>query len=430
LEVQGKNGKAPRFKVKSFELELQGTSQEPGVAINYPLQPKAEKLFDLQFAGVDGDGQVIHVDSDNGSSGSAIINAFDGGAYATLKATAILEGGIRIQGHLLKADGSTSISIPFRTESSRIGASWSKVNGNMADNADEEKLPGNDYAGDGLTSYEEYRGVFSEGRFNRLSALKKELGVRVAAADKGNFAQGINLFSTATGVQAIVLNDNELDKDRVINKNSIYAHLYTQHGVWLVRDDRGGAAGYNEPKELLNKTPAKSEKVVINVQHHEDIFTAQQAALKAANISMPYTMEQDLAVTVAHELGHSIHLDHHGPSFLERPRHIPANTPTTFLIYDYFGKQIFVPFDVEGTIGIPGNDASGDLNCIMAYTNSYQWVLRKQSEGVLVYQTVPATPVGNSLCTDKAGTGINKNDNFFGAAKQGNCRSRIRVRDP
>ena len=90
-----------------------------------------------------------------------------------------------------------------------------------------------------------------------------------------------------------------------------------------------------------------------------------------------------------------------------------------------YGKELSNQTAVVGEIE---SDESGDLSCIMAYTQAYLWSFRYLQD-TLLYRAVPALPVGYRLCTSKAGTGINANNQFFGDAKFGNCLGQLRVRD-
>lgn len=431
LKVQGRDGKKPRYKAMAFELELSGTSKEPGITLNAPVEIKTPASFDMSFAGeeVSNNGQSLRISSGDGINGVAQINAFDGGAYSTLAVTAILEGGIRIQGHLMKPVGPTEIFIPKRRSGSLIGQSWALQNKNPDDTVDKELIAGNTYEGDGLTAYEEYRGVISEGKFKRLSAQRKELGVSVKKGDRALFENGIALLEKAAGIDIIRLSEDELHADRQINRNSQTGHVCNQHALILEREDNDiKRTGYNDPVAGSDKTPKDSKRAVINVRYHEIYFNDQDLALKKANLSMPFTAEQNLATTIAHELAHGISINHHGNRSKEPEKYVSENTPATFHVYDYFGDKAKCPCAIEGDIGIRGNDASGDQSCIMAYTNFYTWA-HHRDQGVLVYQRVSVQPVGSKLCTSDKGTGINADGKFFGDATTGNCMSRIRIRD-
>lgn len=435
LQLKSKTGGKPKLKASSFVLELKNTSKEPGIAVNAPLPSNGEPLFDLAFASSDGqhptdNGQKLRLESHDGISAVAVINSFDGGAYTTLVASAILQNGKEIQGMLLNSRGTSDVLLPKRSGSSSIATAWLKNNGNPGDRDDNDKSKGNTNNGDGLTAYEEYRGVISQGQHKRLSPQKKEIGVQVSKNEEVIFKEGIDLLQTASGINMITFNEEELPDDRSLNFNSKTGKMFAQHALRLVREDKGeGVAGYNDPVEVLSKRPGQSKRVVINIEHHAINYSKQRDSLKKANITMPYTMKENLAMTVAHELGHGINLGHHGEPSQEPERYIPKNTPTPFQVFNYFGKEDECPCEITGLVGTKQNEESGDLSCVMAYVNYYAWVHYRDSDGSLVYRQVPTLPVGKKLCSSNTGTGINAGGNFFADAPDGNCLSRIIVRD-
>ncbi len=203
--------------------------------------------------------------------------------------------------------------------------------------------------------------------------------------------------------------------------------------------------------------PRQSELVVVNVDWIEKFHHIQDSVMRAEGSQMPYTKNELLASTVAHELAHGINVNHHGkPSITPQnriayedsypPYHIfnpiPPGTEilaSTWRFDAMLGKRSYL---LDGITGMSGNEESGDLSCIMAYTSNYQWAFRKSdTDGSLYYYRVPVLPVGKKLCSSKAGTGINaasvrgvNNVNkYFGdagpAPDDGNCLSQIKLRD-
>ena len=205
LKVIGKNGQAPTLKVDHFELKLQNTSKEPGICLNMPLKVGAI-LPDIRFDDVlnentSPDGQTATAMSFDGVTGEAIVNSYDGGGYTTFSVVAIMEDKSKLQGHLLVSDGQSAIPIPKRPPGSKIGDAWLAANKNPGEADDLETSPGNTYNGDGLSAYEEYRGVISHGGFMRLDPNKKELAVKMA--DWLLFGLGKAKFEVASGVDVI-----------------------------------------------------------------------------------------------------------------------------------------------------------------------------------------------------------------------------------
>lgn len=181
--LQGKNGKPLIQKAKKFEIFLENTSSEPGITINYPVNPilPAEpdlKLLDKTKATVDDNGQKMEIECNGCTTANFKIGSFDGGGYSTLKVIATLDDESIVIGHLETPTGTTEIPIPKRN-GSMIAESWLKDHGNPGDYDDKEISDGNKNNGDGLTAYEEYRGVMTQGTFQRLDPQKKELGIKI-----------------------------------------------------------------------------------------------------------------------------------------------------------------------------------------------------------------------------------------------------------
>jgi hypothetical protein len=169
--------------------------------------------------------------------------------------------------------------------------------------------------------------------------------------------------------------------------------------------------------------------VVIDVDQINTRYTAQARSAASAGLRMPYTIAESIANTVAHELAHGINVNHHGRPLAVPDFEVPAKSVDIYHVFASDGSEISDrPFTISGGIGRAGNDESGDLSCIMAYTSQYQWAFRLGPNGSLNYHAVPLLPVGKTLCRSNKGTGINANNRFFGDATYGDCMSQIRLR--
>lgn len=434
LKLQGKDGKEPKLKARTFELQLANTSTEPGIAINYPVVADNEKKPDLRFLGnnTTQEGQQLVITPADGQTAVASIGAYDGGGYTTLRVEAVLEGGIRILGTLNAANGETDIDIPKRKKGSKIAEVWLKQYGDLAENFDRESSNGNNNDGDGLTAYEEYRGVFSAGQFRRLDPTKKELGVRISKSLESNFNPGLDLFSNASGVALIKLYDNELGSDRIINKNRGVNHGIIQHALLLENAKLDtGIVGRNEPETENGKTPKQSVRTVVDLNQIAELYAAQEAEVAKKGEAMPYTLEDEVANTIAHELAHGVFVTHHGPNSVVIPRTAERNHKPPYKLYDSRGNEMEIPKEGKAMKNVgdnQGNESSGDLNCIIAYTSRYQWYFEQDPDRTLVYRAVPLLAPGKIFCISGDPTGINING-FFGPSHKGNCLGQIRIKD-
>lgn len=437
LKLQNKKGGEPLLKAKAFELKLISTSTEPGTTINYPLTKPTPFVPDLKLTGSSiNNGQELIIVPQHGATGTATLVSFDGGGYTTLKVEAILEGGSRIQGKLNIAPHETEILIPKRAAGSKIATHWLKEHGmNMADDHwDDEVSMGNENNGDGLTMYEEYRGVISSGKFTRLNPKVKELGVKMLSDQIPTLQVGLDLFSAASGIKIIPFFENEIDQSRMINRNKSAGTRNSQYALQLLIIDTlpGDTVGENRPINISNKTPKLSEMTVVDIKKIKQLYAEQRQAFDKAGVPPLYSEEDEIANTIAHELAHGVCVTHHGKNSNVIPRRATKDSKTPFALYDTYGGHISIPdsgIALYHSIGDnKGNESSGDLNCIIAYTTRYKWYFEQAQDRTLTYRSVPPMPQGTSFCRSGKGTGINATG-FFGDAPKGNCLGQIKVKD-
>ncbi|HKC35889.1 MAG TPA: hypothetical protein VKB95_07490 [Chitinophagaceae bacterium] len=441
LKLQGKNGKPLTVKAESFELTLSNTSKEPGITINYPVEPDAKQLPDLRFILLPGiesidDDQFITVGSPDGTTGKALIASYDGGGWATLTVEAILEDKRRIKGQLFVSGGEEDILIPKRTPGTKIALAWSKTNGNPGDMDDKETSKSNNNNGDGLTAYEEYRGVISRRKFKRLNPKKKELGIRVEKNEFPVFEEGIGWFSNASDVDTVIFNSNEIGFDGRLNKNFASAHDFDQCVLILKKAPLptlvGGKAYTSTDAPAL---PDQTLEVDIDV---DQIHTSIYQYLINLFGPLTYSSSELISATVAHELAHGVNVAHHGE--LEEI-HSPQDVTTdeayvNYQIFDKYGHIISTrPYHMHGPIGVKGNEASGDLSCVRAYNPYFKWAYHEEN-GFKFFYEVPLIPIGRQMCNSRVGTGINapaanpgtNSNKYFAKASVGNCINQIKLR--
>lgn len=430
LKVYGRNGQPPTLKAKSFELRLSNTSNEPGITINAPLVPLFT-LPDLRFlpqanAAIGEQFQLVKVECNDGINGNISIGAFDGGAYSTLTAVAILEDNTRIEGHLLISGGNTEIPIPKRPANSKIATAWLNAHNNPTDTYDDESSAGNSNNGDGLTAYEEYRGVISKGRFKRLDPQEKELGVVMKPGEVALFTDGIGWFENATGLKIIRFDAGEIGANRMLNKNHLTAHSYDQYALRLLkghvrRNILGRAEGGPE-------IPKNVKRVIIDYNQIVQMQSDLEREARLQNITLPFNLQEMVAKTVAHELGHGINIHHHGNHELtELDQWIENGDPVRIFLPRASAEVTDRRYRIVGTIGRTGGQQSGDIFCIMCYNPCFDYSL-KENNNFYTFYIVPLLPLGNLMCNDAAGTDINATSYYFGDATIGNCLSRIKLK--
>jgi hypothetical protein len=439
LKLRGVNGTTTTKKAKSFELRLSNTSTEPGMTINFPVNstntsPDLRFMPQVNAVILDTTSQTMKIICQPSSqTGEFKVGSFDGGGWTVLNAEAILDDNTRVLGRFLVSNGETDIRIPKRDLNSKIATIWLTSNGNLNEMDDQEMSKGNNYRGDGLTAYEEYRGVVSEGRFRRLNPKKKELGVDVLKSELSFFSEGIKLFENATGLTAILFHEdeNEIDLDRRINKNSSTNHDYDQYALRLYKSEipKKGIMGkaYGGPG-----TPAKTYAVIIDNPEIQNLYSYWEIYARTNNMQMPFTIKEFTSAITAHELGHGVNCWHHGRT-QEGPEGIAlADSNPAFHIFSNNRGQIneitLRPYPLEGDIGKVGNQQSGDLSCFMVYNPNCEWAYRMDG-GEHFYYMVPLLPLSNSLCISGTGTSINATPNYFGNGFRGNCLAQVKLRD-
>lgn len=446
LKLQGKDGKPLKVKAESFELRLSGTSTEPGITINYPVEPDPKQLPDLRFLllpnieSVDED-QFISISSPDGITGKTYIASYDGGGWTTLTVEAILKDKRHILGKLLVSNGERDIRIPKRDPNAHIAEAWLKANGNPGEIDDKEKSDGNKNDGDGLTAYEEYRGVISEGKFKRLDPNKKEVGILATQTDFSLFNEGIGWFKNASDLNPVRF---DFDKDEIggngrLNANKKTAHSYDQYAIYVLNGGAGGGGtlGITYTRTNAPDIPAQIIGVVIDWNALQSAY--QRRINEAKPLTPKFTLKEYLNQTVAHELGHSINIWHHGVDIrynynATKDRWDPLIVPNIsdkIRIFDRNGNLITTrPYSIEVIGGQNGTVEGGDISCMMNYYPYYHWGYTKGADGAQIYNQEPLLSLGRIFCKTKNGTGINATQLYFGNAdpKYGNCLSQIKLK--
>jgi hypothetical protein len=481
--LQHRDGSAPRTRVKQFRFELRDTSREPGVALNWPNlsgeggdRPPPDELMDLRF-----DDRVGQTDAKKQRQtlppredprgrpfADTVIQSFDFGAWSDLVVVAELADGREITGHLEGDPEEVAIPIPKRTSPSFIADAWKeqhKVSG--ADSADDETEPVGEEGcdGDGLTLYEEYRGFFEGGRHIRTNPKKKDLFIFNPAGALNE--EGINLFQRisglevhkkllpfpadrntserSTGVKGPSRGQADGDDDTLINGYFDRGpHRVMQHFVRVYFRSAfqrpGGGYVPKNPNDRLRSRPKDTD--VVYIDEPDAKFWQSNYGVSEADSPRQHD------VTVAHELSHTVGVEHHGDGDggilvkalaaddpenpTGRPMWFDQNsrvaTPVTFLD-EATGRDLTESWastaiglskgsginvsgsrwdDVQGfTVGKAHRQHSGNEDCVMRY-----WLAEvyPKTGAANTFYVVPdgTEPVGSHLCTVRTGTSVNK----------------------
>jgi hypothetical protein len=452
-ELKTKNGKPvpPDMLANRIAFKLKNGSKLPGIATNYPANAKDDD-YDLRFAAVDNLDE-LKVDADGqgaekrGPTDVAVANvsAYDFGGWADLVVTADLADGTTVTGHIAgKPEG--ALVLPKRSGGSKIADAWRTTAGaGKADEADDDALPaGTGFAGDGFTTFEEYRGIVCGGTHVRMDPKRKDLLVRFAPVIRAAAARGVGYFQAGTGlVVHQCTSDAELPPSRDVTSNhGAGPHHVDQHGVVVEQGGKGRSAAENIG------TPATAGHVVVAAPPGKG------------------REQQEWDSTIAHELGHSVGIRHHGDgdrtpvywvkrsdgSLVERATEMNGvGHDTEITLLDEAGKPVTLTdpdvaaLFAEGSqspglyISMLRGEHSGDASCFMRYSVSldykgrYFTVLQdRMSPKVRRWIRAPE-PIGTTLCKSKKGTQVNADGKkplrWHDDAPQGDCTHQIVVND-
>jgi hypothetical protein len=339
--------------------------------------------------------------------------------------------------------GDNEVNIPRDDNGNNIADSAPHDADGAPANSDNDNFPVGDGLGDGLTNYEEYRGFIvgraSRRRFIVGGARRRRSHIRTSIDrkdififDQDNLTTGI-FHKSGLNINLIpgpdFYNGDSTDKNdagpdpgkQVINFNHTSHHGGDQHGIRLVKIANPGLYGQMFGRDGAPGLPKDTNRVGIN----RDL----------CNRKGEHTNQ--LSSTIAHELGHSVKVWHHGEVSDFR-----TNPPTSKILpFQYLDKN-GDPYDVkaDGPHGV----SSGVVNCIMRYTNCYYLWYHPDSGNPGSYFVEHNTnrDPGVVFCSSTVGNQCNdvvgfrndaSSDTWTNMAHEpptrGDCRSRIKVKD-
>jgi hypothetical protein len=337
LEPVDETDPAKLPEVESFAFELKGTSQEPGVAMNWPKNA-SDDAFDLrivpliEYPGILGDAAQSLVIEKTGTDDAgrptvtARIDSLDFGGRTDLHVAARLGDGREIHGQLESGDGRYDvIQLPKRLYGEWVADGWKEKNDvtSLADDDDEEDKPeGDGDNGDGLVLYEEYRGFAArQMRGNRVEGDPKKKDLFVLNLIGPDAWEGIDSFESATEIRVVEwLEQDELDPQiRVINGNFLDAPhkrkqdgVVYQHGIVLKTltpqqmGHHGAEAFGVDPEPPKKLKPRSTRYIGMPARNDPNADLNKPYNADAASFSIQYDR------TVVHEMLHSVSVAHHG----------------------------------------------------------------------------------------------------------------------
>lgn len=350
--VETANGGTPKISVEKFIWELKNTSKEPGVAMNWPLEAK-DKRFDLEL---DATGSYFKLSDDKQKMERAVQKSFsdsvkvvpyDWGGWSTLQVTAILADGRRLQGKL-KGKPEYDLRLPKRSADSHIADGWKREHKDGKDDLDDDKVEGQANNGDGFSLYEEYRGWVVDGQHLEGDPEGKDFFVLNLIG--GDAQTGIDLFASVSqlAVHDKLRPEEMSEKTRLMNGNHRQgAHLVDQHGVWIKtfasKSELGGGGAFT----TMNKAGVAGRPGLVNgigilSRSNEDSDFNKPFNLTASDMIFAYDR------AIAHELLHSVGVDHHGEGDYNMiVGYCSTRNPFNKLGRPYYGTGMSDPIDLR-----------------------------------------------------------------------------------
>jgi len=320
-------------------FKLEDVSKEPGICLNFPFDdtktdPDLTIHKTLSGMWVSDDGQQAKTEKVN--EATVVVQAHDWGAYGKLSATAkLIIGGEEIEVPAVFEDtGEHYVTIPQDTDDNSIADEWQRQNEitGCSGKADEDEEPNSNYPGDGLSAYEEYRGVHIMGKHVRLDPHKKDLFIY----DPDDLVKDSFIMQGAAGeLQVHLVTYGEMNcggkakLKRVVNFNHDRYHIVDQHGLWVIKHPgknewhnwgECGKGGFGEPAPPKTADPyvyifvdqiERDLRKTFNDNIGQIRFRLEKRGIKADEAWLQQKTEECIKMVVTHEIGHGIGIKHH-----------------------------------------------------------------------------------------------------------------------
>jgi hypothetical protein len=330
----------------------------------------------------------------------------DSAASACLAADVMVNGAWRpvtCVGPTADALGQT-LMYPLDQDGDGIGDAWRGVNSTPDFYADEDGSANTVHRGDGLTIFEEYRGVYtSDFTLARLSPDTHDLFVHdYTHMLEAGLDQTSGLYA-AEGVALHRLSEGQFEGD-VVNWSSD-TQLGRQYQL-VVMDAgiRPGGIPRSAWDAIWNRANGMASHVGPPQAEANTVFIGNPAG------------DDTMGGLLGHEMGHNINCSHHGN----------GNRWVT-LTGDALGG---VPLaDGAYYVAVPGGQNSGHTACFMRYLIAHLACSDPNTptpvkDHAALYQRYTWTGSHTCFCNDAQTSGIA----FLGTASAGNCQKQISIR--
>jgi hypothetical protein len=300
----------------------------------------------------------------------------------------------------------TELQLPLDADHDSIADVWERRHSAFDADGDTDNIPGAVHLGDGLTAFEEYRGIYSLGQFYRTDPEQKTIFVHDYTGRRLGEIFKVHDFYAPKGLQVYPVDGTEFRED-VINYQATDSRRGEQYITVLIENPA-------RPADVGWRSFADNWLTFAGVASH---VGPPRRGLNA--MALQYRIETRAAQpweVVGHELGHLMGVAHHG----DTDGSVVLDEPTASGIAA--GRQAVV---------VKGGQHSGDFNCIMKYESARLFcalpILPPYSSWFYDDYPRQARTV-TALCTSPTGTGTNAGGAWAGDATVGNCTAQVRVR--
>ncbi|MFN8361487.1 MAG: hypothetical protein U0264_16360 [Candidatus Kapaibacterium sp.] len=461
--------------------KLDSVSALPGDCTNYPVASSdagPDLRFDTKKELLPDNMRVVsesELESPDAAGVACIatVLCYDYGAYGKLTAhVRIMDAGnvVDIDAHL-RDKFVPGAMIPIDENQNHIADEWENsmniFGKNLPAMSDDEVQTDNENNGDGLTLFEEYRGMMIQGQHLRLTPLQKKLFVfnKSATVTTKHIGKFKLLTGGDKGIMPLVVQEDEIHSTMAINSNKTVFTGGVQHGVKLQdfpgHVEKAFALGGNAKAVAINgdNGALRSPKDLDHIWF----------ALANTKRYLPFLTDVDayIANTVAHEIAHACGVSHHNgdaTSSYQNMNEITTLTDANTVVYDEVtgtactysecvvkrDEQERYTYDMTWS---KENESSGDEECIMCYNSVVGYALYKshfkKSDGTMLNLLIRnglRDEVRNHFCNTQVGKlwnspshqitvtieGVSTTETIsvFGKAQSGgNCIKKFKVKD-
>ncbi|MCA9176476.1 MAG: hypothetical protein KDB14_18440 [Planctomycetales bacterium] len=323
------------------------------------------------------------------------------------------------QGDTARGDG---LQIPLDADKNELPDAWQDEYNSATDaTADIDRTPAGDHPGDGLTNFEEFRGVFARGQHQRLHPDEKDAfahayqqtdyDAHLGYVAKCYAAQKLHLHPLDAGeFEGEVVNYNTSDELRRARQYITIiedATTMTGRGFPMLHLEEGidaswaGKAPLGPPRRYENTLVLK--------------FGGSKMLRTVYELRGEPLVEANAWAVLGHELGHQLGIRHHGE--LDREFTVEQLKAE--------GVNLSEPPERSVAVAFQGGQHSGDPKCFMCYRSA---IIRQDAKGNFQLWN---RPTGNRayFCTDSRAQDYNK-QHGVGDATLGRCLQQIKLATP